>query len=543
MMKKYISIIFITLTIAGSSCKKNYLDLTANPNTPSTASANLLLSGGLKATADIVNYGPTPSGSADYAQYAAWVGYLTQSTSFQVFNNLTKYILTTTDYNGSWTDNYLNIANYNALEGTNSGPNYQAISEIMICFDYEALVDNFNNVPYSEATKGVANISPTYDNGQTIYLALAKRLDAAITLIQSAPTSASNPEAADIMFSGNMTEWAKFANTLKLRLCLRESTKSGLSADFATLTADVKATEAVGYIDNTFSASVNPGYALNDANGGQESPLWSYFGTNQSSGAEPGKNEYQANAFAAHYFASNRDPRLGQVFASSTTPDAYFAKITALNDGEIDTLSVTTKGVTDTTAIASTQFGGSVPIAGTINGTAVLPYIVPSLLGPGVLVSATQSAIIMSSSEALFLQAEGTLKGILTKEGTAQALYNSGVTSSFELDQVPNADAAASTYLAQAAIVYPETGTAAAQLNAIIMQKWAALAIYGGFEAFNEQRRTGIPAAALSVYPGVNAPRQVTRVLYPNIEYQTNSANVAAQGTINVFSSLIFWAQ
>jgi len=538
-MKKYLSIIFITLTIAGSSCKKNYLNLTDNPNVPSTASANLLLSGGLKATADIVNYGPTPSGSADYAQYAAWVGYLTQSTSFQVFNNLTKYILTSSDYTGAWEDNYLNIANYNALEATNSGPNYQAISEIMICFDYEALVDNFNNVPYSQALKGASNIAPSYDNGATIYLSLAKRLDAAITLIQGATSSAANPEGADIMFGGNMTEWAKFANTLKLRLCLRESTKSSLSTDFATLSADVTATEAVGYIDNTFSASVNPGYTLNDANGGQETPIWTYFGTTQNGGAEVGKNEYQANAFAANYFASNNDPRLGQVFANSTTPNAYKAVISSGNDG---LMSVLING-TDTAAIASTFFGGSVPIAGTIDGVAVLPYIEPSLLGPGVLASASQNAIIMSSSESLFLQAEGTLKGILSKEGTAQTLYNAGVTSSFELDLVPNADAAASTYLKQTAVAYPATGTAAAQLNAIIMQKWAALAIYGGFEAFNEQRRTGIPAAALSVYPGVNAPRQVTRVFYPTIEYQTNAANVATQGTINVFSSLIFWAQ
>ncbi|WP_461449771.1 SusD/RagB family nutrient-binding outer membrane lipoprotein [Mucilaginibacter sp.] len=537
-MKKYLSIIFVTLTIAGSSCKKDYLNLTANPNVPSTASANLLLSGAIKSTASIVNYGPTPSGSGDYAQYAAWVGYLTQSTSFQVFNNLTKYILTSTDYNGSWEDNYLNIANYNAIEATNSGPNYQAIAEIMICFDYEALVDNFNNVPYSQALKGASNLSPAYDNGQTIYLDLAKRLDAAITLIQGAPAGAANPLGADVMFGGNMTEWAKFANTLKLRLALRESTKPGLAADYATLSASVKATEGVGYIDGTFSASVNPGYTLNDANGGQESPVWSYFGTNQNGGAEAGKNLYQANAFAANYFASNKDPRLGQIYANSATPNAYKAVISAGNDGAI---SVLING-TDTTAIASTQFGGSVPIAGTIDGKAVLPYIVPSLLGPGVLASATQNAIIMSSPEALFLQAEGTLKGILTKEGTAASLYNAGVKSSFELDLVPNADAAAATYLANQQ-PYPSTGSATVQLNAIIMQKWAALAIYGGFEAFNEQRRTGIPAAALSVYPGVNAPRQVTRVFYPTIEYQTNAANVASQGTINVFSSLIFWAQ
>ena len=541
-MKKYISIIFITLTIAGSSCKKGYLDLTTNPNVPSAASPNLLLSGSLKATADIVNYGPTPSGGADYAQYAAWVGYLTQSTSFQVFNNLTKYILTTTDYNGSWEDNYLNIENYNAIETANAGPYYQAIAEIMICYDYEALVDNFNNVPYSQASKGSSNLAPTYDSGQAIYLDLDKRLDAAMALIKSSPTSSTNPLGADVMFGGNMTEWAKFANTLKLRLCIRESTKLKGTPDETTLIASVQATEAVGYIDNTFSASVNPGYTLNDANGGQESPLWSYFATNQSGVAEAGKNLYQANTQAAHFFTVNNDPRLGEVFANSTTPEAAKAVVTTggSNDG---TVSVQING-TDTTAIASTAFGGTVVIAGSINGAAVAPYIEPSLVGPGLLVSASQSAVILSSAESLFLQAEATVDGILSGDSapSASTLYNEGVTSSFEFDQVPNADAAAATYLKQSAVAYPN-GSNVANINAIITQKWAALALYGGFEAFNEQRRTGIPTPSLSVYPGVNAPRQVTRVLYPFIEFQTNAANVAAQGTINVFSSLIFWAQ
>jgi hypothetical protein len=68
MMKKYLSIIFITLAVAGSSCKKDYLELTNNPNVPSVASPDLLLTGALKSTADIVNMG-------NYVQYAAWVGY------------------------------------------------------------------------------------------------------------------------------------------------------------------------------------------------------------------------------------------------------------------------------------------------------------------------------------------------------------------------------------------------------------------------------------------------------------------------------------
>ena len=48
-MKKYISIICITLAIVSGSCKKTYLDeLKNNPNAPSVASPPLLLSGALK---------------------------------------------------------------------------------------------------------------------------------------------------------------------------------------------------------------------------------------------------------------------------------------------------------------------------------------------------------------------------------------------------------------------------------------------------------------------------------------------------------------
>src|ERR1700761_5425515 len=107
MMKKYISIIFISLAIAGSSCKKDYLSLATNPNIPSTATPGLLLSAALKGTADIVN-GPNMATSTSasvgtgYVQYAAWSGFLSQSTGFQPFVSLEEYQFTTSTYD-DWT--------------------------------------------------------------------------------------------------------------------------------------------------------------------------------------------------------------------------------------------------------------------------------------------------------------------------------------------------------------------------------------------------------------------------------------------------------
>jgi hypothetical protein len=169
------------------------------------------------------------------------------------------------------------------------------------------------------------------------------------------------------------------------------------------------------------------------------------------------------------------------------------------------------------------------------------------VVGPGVLQSPTQSAAIMSAPEALFLQAEAAARGLIS--GNPATLYNAGITASFEYFAVPStpagiatADAEATTYAAQPAIAYPSGGSLETQVQAIITQKWAALAVFGAFEAWNEYRRTGFPAVPTSIYPSAPAT-QVTRIFYPFIEYETNQQNVQAQGTISQFTSKIFWAK
>jgi hypothetical protein len=149
------------------------------------------------------------------------------------------------------------------------------------------------------------------------------------------------------------------------------------------------------------------------------------------------------------------------------------------------------------------------------------------------------NAEVMASSEAYFIQAEAAQIGLIT--GDPATLYNDGITASFVYEGLTAAQAA--TYYAQASIAYPTAGTFAAQQEAIITQKWAALNPFGALEAFNEYRRTGYPAVPVSIYPGVTQTTQPTRIYYPFIEYATNAANVAAQGTINPFTSKIFWAK
>jgi hypothetical protein len=491
-MKKYLSIIFATLAIAGSSCKKDYLELATNPNQPVTTTPQLALTGALKTTADITNGG-------GYTMYANWMGYLSWSTSYQANVALLSYQITSATYD-VWSPTYLNIANYSAMKASTTNPYYQSIAEIMIAFDYEALVDNYNNVPYTQALQGTKNLNPIYDKGSAIYDDLLKRVDAAIVAIQTAQKAAVAPAAPgseDIMYKGDMNKWLKFANTLKLRLALRQS---NVSAKTSALKAAVAATQSIGYIDATSPASVNPGYLNSDANNGQQSPLWRNYGTTQNGGSQTNKLQYQANTYGATVLTSNSDVRGYAVYT-------------------------TTSG-----AIISTALGETQP-----------PSVAPSKVGTGLLSSATMNAVIMSASEGLFLEAEGVKSGYITSSGlSAQALYNAGISASYA--DLGLTTAQATTYIN--ANPYPTAGTDAAQEQAIITEKWKALAVYGAFEAFNEFRRTGYPNnIPLSIYPGANPPNQVTRIPYPSVEYQTNAANVAGEGTISVFTSKIFWAK
>ncbi|MEO8720313.1 MAG: SusD/RagB family nutrient-binding outer membrane lipoprotein, partial [Ginsengibacter sp.] len=213
-MKKliYINLIFAAL-IFSSGCKKGFLaDLAVNPNQPSQAPASLILP-------------PILTGYAVNSYFSSstiglWMGYYSISGGYSVTDNTISYYVSAAGPS-NW-DNLYNILKNAAYMEANSSSNPEdayslAVAKVMKAWGFQILVDAYGNVPYSEAFKGSENFFPKYDNGQAIYDSSIAQLDNAINLIENAPATAKNLGANDIMFSGDMTLWAKFANTLKLR--------------------------------------------------------------------------------------------------------------------------------------------------------------------------------------------------------------------------------------------------------------------------------------------------------------------------------------
>jgi hypothetical protein len=505
-MKKYILIVAAFFTVGISGCKKNYLDLEVNPNTPSVTTPSLTLAAALNATSGII--------VNDYSEYGVWGGYWTTSGNYVPNQSVNQYQFTNTSFSGDWNDWYSNLTNYNVLLGvaTKSGSTeYQAISKIMLVYGFSHLVDEYNDVPYSQAFQASTILFPVYDKGPAIYTDLFKQLDAAIALLK---TTADSPVAGDTMFGGTgdpVGNWIKFANTLKLRLAIRVSGVStfapGTIMSTTAANADVPGTET-NFLGEKIEGGNNPGYS--DV-AGKQNPFYGNYGEDVTGNEAGGAVYYRANAFGVKFLANANDPRLTYIYSqvpTSPTNPALTVHGNVFGDNSINNLS------------------------NAFNST----------VGPGLAQSASQNAILLSGTESLFLQAEAVQKGYLAPNGTtAQALYEGGITASFlELGLTA---AQATAYYTQTPAIVNVNWSASTPETAIITQKWAALNGYFNFEGWNEYRRTGIPALPSSIDPAAISATLPTRVPYPASEISTNQANLAKEGTINYFQDKIFWAK
>jgi hypothetical protein len=522
-MKKNIILICSTMLLLGlGGCSKNYLDVNNNPNSATNTTPELVLPQALTVTGsrEVVS-GPMPFVNS-------WMGYWAGSGSYAQSNGDAASYFQTTDF----ADNYFqalyhNLSDYNYIEVTATAegkPFYQATAKIMKAYVFQRLVDMFGDIPYSQAFGGTTIIQPKYDKAADIYAALEKQIDSAIVLLKNPAAAGAATSTSDVMFAGSTSSWIAFANTLQLRILMRQSQVSGgpinLSGELANITAN-----GGGFL--TADASVNPGYANN---AGQQNPLWGYFVTLTNQQTTGGNADYyRGNSYSINWLKTNNDT-VRLKFIYSPGGGLGFIPVTTLTN----TLNGTYKA---SMYVGNTLGSGSAGLGG--NGA--------SSYGPGLLKSVSQPSVLISAAESYFLQAEAAQKSWTGFSGAA-SLFNSGVLANFKFLGDPNAaaDAAAYTSQANSATNYASAVGSSAQLAAIIRQKWIAMNGVNPFEAYCDYRRLGLPAdiatAALSISTYLDTPPTIpVRFLYPTSEFETNTANVDAEGTINGHTSKIFW--
>lgn len=489
-MKKYTkSILVLLFAVMTVSCSDDFLGDNIDPNNPTVVSPNLVLPVAQTGSAALM-HNDRRLNTLGNLMMVNW----SQSDGFSWYYDEFNYTVNPSFYGGIWNDSYLGpLKNYKVLTGlTEEYSNYNAIAKIMMSYHFQMLVDTYGDVPYFEALERKNNPTPAYDDAQVIYEDLIVKLDEAIDMIKNADVDAVVPGSDDVMFQGDMTSWIKFANTLKLRILVRQSGMPSRAA-YVQANMDNISAEGSGFI--TDDVVVNPGY-LNVDN--KRSPFYNAYGLTVAGQTQNNGEATCASDFIINYLINTNDSRINSLYTEPNTGHLGVPQ-GLLNYPEDDSFE---------------------------------PQFV-SKLGPGILSSATQDAPIMQVAEALFLQAEAVQRGFMT--GDAKALYESAITASFNYLGAGDA----SFYYTQPGMVNVNWDDSPNKIQAIITQKWVALNGTNGHESWVEYNRTGYPSGLPLPLNNTNADRPV-RLSYPSSEVTGNTANIPTQP--NVFTQKIFWA-
>lgn len=227
-MKKTIILASLMFGMVLTSCD-SYLDINTDPNSPTESTI----------TTDMLLPAAEMNLAASYGDYLRIVGgYFSEHycQEFGTSNYLDYSQFTMSATRSSSTYGQLSSRALKSLQTTREKAEseedwgtYLAATTLR-AFVYQVLVDCYGEVPYTEALDE-SNVSPKYDDGQTIYDGIVSELDEALSKASSSASVATNYLFPD----ETAAPWIQFANALKLKILMRESGVASVDSQIAAL--------------------------------------------------------------------------------------------------------------------------------------------------------------------------------------------------------------------------------------------------------------------------------------------------------------------
>lgn len=300
------------------------------------------------------------------------------------------------------------LINANELLDAPSKGNQLAMIDIMQVYTYQLLVNTFGNIPYTEALNSNV-LFPKYDDAKTVYDDLLSRLATDITNLNTAGNGFS--ESQDLLCSGSVSKWIKFANSLQIRMAMTIADSDDAKAKSLVEASDSKSisSSSEDIIFTYLKASPNT------------NPVWVDI-------IQSGRLDYVAAAPLHDKMKTMDDPRLPLYFRPNNAGDFVGGVV-----GGGNTFAAVSK---PSEKVSEPDF--------------------PSIIADYV--------------EMEFYRAEAKERGY-NVSGTAQEHYNNAITASIKAWGGSQADA--TTYLLKPAVAY--TTATGDWKQKIGTQKWIAL--------------------------------------------------------------------
>ncbi|MEK6477356.1 SusD/RagB family nutrient-binding outer membrane lipoprotein [Catalinimonas sp. 4WD22] len=218
--------LLLVLSLGIGSCELTDLDINEDPNNPTEASLNLLLSNALL------------TGSEEFSHdinsnLHSFVGILAEQgdDGFDLTNNT---------YNPEWQELYFGplkdvqqIVNIAEEQGNN--PYYLGVGQLLKAYYFSLMVELWGDIPYSEALRADAEEVikyPAYDDDAAIYQNLMELVDAGIANLQE---NSVVDVSGDPIYNGDIDSWITMGKSLKLRLLMNTRLVQDNSAAISAL--------------------------------------------------------------------------------------------------------------------------------------------------------------------------------------------------------------------------------------------------------------------------------------------------------------------
>lgn len=422
-MKKIVLLLMLTsLLIGGCS---DWLDVNKDPNVPTDVSTELILPA-TQASIAVRLGGNLFNISGFFTQY--W----TQAPEANQYNTVSTYDLRTDFMDDDYTEYFAGALN--DLERIRSKStadedwgNYLAATVLRV-YAYQIMLDIFDKVPYSEALKGTEFINPKWEDGQVVYAGLIGEIDAALAKLDNESAVASS----DMILDGDINEWIGFANTLKLKMLMRQS-------DVVDVKAQVNALITQGeFITNDVAFA---GFQ-NEVN--KRNP---WYETTKQLNTDA---NHVATVNIIRYLVTKKDPRIGEIFNVAKNSDTYEGIYPALKEIEL----------------------------GHLTGDYSRPYLDP--VQPVYFITMAELHLFMAEAELMFNNSPSAAK-IHFEAAVDAGLAIHGLSPD------------ATLYNVSGGYYFDITASKDDLKELIFMQKWVSLCAVNNFEAWCEMRRSDVP--------------------------------------------------
>lgn len=462
------------------SCEKLVEGLEKDPNNPSDAPTELMLTGAQVGIASLME--------GELSRLASmWTGQFTGTDRQYV--PLANYNTTAGDFDTPWANVYYTLAQLRIIQAKSvarNEPYQRGIAQVLEAYLMGTTAALWGNVPFSQAADD-NNRTPVYDSQSAVYASVQTLLDQAIVNLNAA--SGISPGARDILYGGNRPLWRLAANTLKARFYLH-------TKQYAN---------AVTAATNGISSPASSMYITHGDAYLQNFNFWysflvydraAYMGASNENTGQRVLGHRLLDATSANYRGNAKTDESGRF--------GYYYLDGAIGEGIYTT--------SDPNFL--TDFDWGTPT--TFNGFFAANKSYP-------LITYEENQLILAEANARL----NNLPAALTALNNVRAFLDAGTFLLESTDyNVGNYDAYVLADFSAAGM--ENSNGALTQQNAMIREilEERYLTLFGQIEVFNDVRRTASETTLrVPVLPnaGSSIPQ---RLLYPQNEINTNSANV-----------------